>query len=57
MYAAVSGSSLRMDVKKLGQRGDMMTVGLRAGISGPRSPALEVQSTMDAIVEGYAKAG
>ena len=56
MYAAVSGTSVRMDVRNIGHGRDMMTIGLRAVTNGPRSPDLEVQNTMEAILGGYAKA-
>ena len=42
--------SVHMDARKVGHRGEMMTVGLGAGTNDPRSPALEVQITMEAIV-------
>ena len=49
--------SVHMDARKVGHRGEMMTVGLGAGTNDHKASALEVQITMQTIIAGYAKAG
>jgi len=48
---------VRIDERKVGQREDIMIVGLDGGTNSPRSPSFEIQITMEAIVARYAKAG